>query len=468
MEMKPLAKIEPPSGRPQTDAAAPVSGRAGGESPWNAESPMSLIRGPVMIGYLVILLFFAGLGTWAAMANIASATVARGVVSPEGSRKTIQHLEGGIITEILVDEGDSVNAGDPLVVLQETQARASFEELQHRKRLLAAKLARLLAEQADRDAVTYPDWLVAAEQESSEVQEIMQAQRDLFAARRDVHEGREAIGGKRIEELQEEIKGLQSLIKSKHKQLKSLDEELMATEKLLESNLIPRPVYLALDRLRSEIEGELGESVANVARARQTIGETELQIVNESARRLDDIISELSDTRAELSAVDDRLNAQRDILQRTVITAPVAGTIHNKQFYTTGGVIRPGQSILDIVPNEVELLIDARVSPVDIDVVVVGQEARVNFLAFTARNLPQIIGFVRSVSADSLLDEMTGESYYRAYVEVSKEELQKLGEVLSINPGMPAEVLIMTGERTMLQYLLDPLVESLRRSFRES
>ncbi len=466
--MKPLAKIEPQSKNPQTAAADPAGSEPADENRWTAPSPISLIRGPVVIGYLVVLLFFVGLGAWAAMANIASATVARGVVSPEGSRKTIQHLEGGIITEILVDEGASVNAGDPLVVLQETQARASFEELQHKKHLFAAKLARLLSEQASKNEVVYPDWQLSAEQKNSEVGEILQAQRDLFAARLDVHEGRKAIGRKRIDELREEISGLQALIKSKHKQLKSLDEELKANQQLVEKKLIPKPVYLKLDRIRSEIEGEMAESVADVARTRQTIGETELQIVSEEAKRLDDIVSKLADTRAELATVNERLNAQRDILQRTIITAPVAGTIHNKKFHTMGGVIRSGQPILDIVPNEVELLIDVRVSPVDIDVVAVGQEAQVNFLAFTARNLPQIGGRVRSVSADSLLDEMTGESFYRAFVEVPPEEMEKLGKTLSIYPGMPAEVLIMTGERTMLQYLLDPLTKSLRRSFRES
>ena len=257
-------------------------------------------------------------------------------------------------------------------------------------------------------------------------------------------------------------------MKSQRKQIKSLEEELAANQKLLERDLIARPVFLELDRLKSEIEGELAESMANMARARQNIGETELQILNEDARRLDEITSDLADTRSELAAVNERLNAQADILKRTVIKAPVAGAVHNKRFFTTGGVIQPGEAILDIVPNEAELLIDARVSPVDIDVVAAGQEARVNFLSFTARNLPQINGFVRSVSADSLLDEVTGESYYRAFVKVPQDEMEKLGEQLSINAGMPAEVLIMTGERTMLQYLLDPLVESLRRSFRES
>ena len=439
-----------------------------GGNRWATNTPMTLLRGPVLVGYLVVLLFFAGLGTWAATANIASATVANGVVSPEGSRKTIQHLEGGIITEILVDEGDSVKAGDPLVVLQETQARAGFQELQHKKYLFAAKLARLLSEQAGKSEVAFPEWLLEAEKDKGEVSELLAAQRDLFAARTEVHKGRKAIGGKRIDELREEIIGLQSLIKSKRQQLSSLDEELKANKKLLDRNLIPRPQYLELERLRSEIEGERAESQADVARAKQNIGETELQIVNEGARRLDEIVSEVADTRAELAAVDERLGAQLDILQRTVIAAPVAGTVHNKQFHTTGGVIRPGQTILDIVPEEVELLIDARVRPVDIDVVEKGQEARVHFLAFSARNLPETKGIVRSVSADSLLDEVSGESYYRALVEVPKEEMDKLGEALDINPGMPAEVLIMTGERTMIQYLIEPLIDSLRRSFRES
>jgi len=441
---------------------------ASGENRWLTDTPTALLRGPVLVGYLVVLLFFAGLGTWAATANIASATVANGVVSPEGSRKTIQHLEGGIITEILVDEGDSVKAGDPLVVLQGTQARAGFQELQHKKYLFAAKLARLLAEQAGKSEVKFPEWLLEAERDNSEISEILAAQRDLFAARTEVHKGRKAIGGKRIDELREEIIGLQSLVRSKRQQLSSLDEELASKKKLLDSKMIPRPQYLELQRLRSEIEGEMGESQADIARAKQTIGETELQIVNEGARRLDEIVGELADTRAELSSVGERLGAKLDILERTVIAAPVAGTIHNKQFHTTGGVIKPGQSILDIVPQEVELLIDARVRPVDIDVVETGQQARVHFLAFSARNLPETKGIVRSVSADALLDEVTGESYYRALVEVPKEEMAKLGEALDINPGMPAEVLIMTGERTMLQYLIQPLIDSLRRSFRES
>jgi HlyD family secretion protein/epimerase transport system membrane fusion protein len=421
-----------------------------------------------MIGYLVVLVFFGGLGTWAALAHIAEAAIAPGIVSPDGSRKTVQHLEGGIIAKLMADDGDHVKQGDPLVLLEETQARAAFQVLRGERRLLAAKLARLLAEQANQDAVEFPDWLLADEPSDPEVQKILQAQRDLFAARHDLHEGRKAIGGKRIEELEEEILGLQSQVRSQREQIALLDEELAAKKKLVDRGMLARPEYLALQRLKAEIEGDAAENVAGIARARQTIGETELQVVNEDANRLDQIVTELADTRSELAAVEEKIRAQRDVLDRTVVTAPVSGVVMKKRFFTTGGVVGPGQPILDIVPDEVELLIDARVRPVDIDTVQAGQRARVHFLPYSERRLPQIWGNVRSVSADSLVDEATGEHYFLARVEVPTEELDKLGPNAKVTPGMPAEVLIMTGDRTVLQYLVQPILDSLRRTFREA
>ena len=439
-----------------------------GSSPWAAATPGGLLRGPVLVGYLVVALFFGGLGTWAALAPIAGATIATGVISPEGSRKTVQHLEGGIITEILVDDGDMVQAGDRLVVLQGTQARAAFQVLRGQRRLLAAKLARLLAEQAEQDEIHFPDWLLAPDTaEDTELSEILNAQRDLFAARNDLHKGRKAIGQKRIDELGEELTGLASQIGSQREQLALLDEELRAKKGLVDKGLLARPEYLALRRLKAEIEGEIAENVANAARIRQSIGETELQIVNEDAVRLDKIVAELAETRSELASVEERLHAQQDILTRTSIVAPVSGIVMQKRFHTTGGVVGPGQPVLDIVPQDTELLIDAQVRPVDIDEVAPGQTARVHFLAYSERNLPQIRGTVQSVSADSLLDEVSGMSYYLAKVKVPPEELEKLGDGVTITPGMPAEVLIMSGERTLVQYLVQPLLDSLRRTFRE-
>lgn len=436
---------------------------------WGGDTPKGLLRGPVLIGYLVVALFFGGLGTWAALAPIAGATIATGVVSPEGSRKTIQHLEGGIITEILVEDGDMVQAGDRLVALQETQARAAFEVLRGQRRLLAAKLARLLAEQAGQDEIQFPDWLLASDgADDTELNEILNAQRDLFAARSELHKGRKAIGQKRIDELGEELTGLASQIRSQREELALLDEELKAKKGLVDRGLLARPEYLALRRLKAEIEGEIAANVSNEARTRQSIGETELQIVNEDAVRLDKIVAELAETRSELASVEEQLNAKRDILTRTSIVAPVSGIVVQKRFHTTGGVVGPGQPILDIVPQDIQLLIDAQVRPVDIDDVATGQTARVHFLAYSERNLPQIVGTVRSVSADSLVDEASGTSYYLAKVEVPPEELAKLGEGVSITPGMPAEVMIMSAERTLVQYLVQPLMDSLRRTFRES
>ena len=438
------------------------------QNPWTTNTPWTLLRSPIAAGYVIIILFFGGFGTWTAMAHIASAVIAAGVVSPDGSRKTVQHLEGGIIAEIMVDDGDSVEKGEPLVVLQGTQARASFEVLQGQRRLLASKLARLLAEQADKDEVEFPEWLLTLESEDPEVAQILGAQRDVFAARHGAYQGRKDIGGKRTAELQEEIIGLLSQIDSQLEQIALLDEEIASMKMLVGKGMLPRPQYLAMMRLKAEVEGEMAENVASVARAKQNIGETELQIVNLGSVRLDEVVSELAETRSELAAVEERLGAQRDILDRTLVIAPVSGTIMQKRFHTTGGVVGPGQPILDIVPLEAELLIDARVSPVDIDEVAPGQQARVHFLAYSERNLPQIHGIVRSVSADSLMDEVIGQSYYLARVEVPPDELAKLGEGTKVFPGMTAEVLVMTGERTVLQYLVQPILDSLRRTFRET
>jgi HlyD family secretion protein/epimerase transport system membrane fusion protein len=447
---------------------SPSTERNPGQNRWTTSTPKGLLRSPIIAGYVVVILFFGGLGTWVALAHIASAVIAAGVVSPDGSRKTVQHLEGGIISEIMVDDGDSVETGDPLVVLQETQARASFQVLQGQRRLLAAKLARLLTEQAEHEAVKFPDWILSLEAEDPEVAQILDAQRDVFAARFDAFQGRKDIGGKRVAELEEEITGLKSQIDSQRQQIALLDEEIASMKHLLGKGMLPRPQYLAMLRLKAEVEGEMAENVASIARARQNIGETELQIVNLGSVRLDEIVSELAETRSELAAVEERLHAQRDILDRTLVTAPVSGTVMQKRFHTTGGVVGPGQPILDIVPLDAELLIDARVRPVDIDEVAPGQQARVHFLAYSDRNLPQIHGIVRSVSADSLMDDVTGENYYLARVEVPQDELEKLGEDAKVFPGMPAEVLVMTGERTVLRYLVQPVLDSFRRAFRET
>lgn len=426
------------------------------------------LRGPVLFGIAVVLVFFAGLGGWAAIAPLASAAIAPGVVSPDGSRRTVQHLEGGIIREILVEDGSRVEVGDPLLVLADVAARASFEQLQTQVDALAALQARLIAEQQGRDAVAFPDRLLDAAAASEEVADILAAQSDLFETRRTAIEGRKNILRQRIAQLSEEITGLEAQIVSQERQLALIEEEIEGVAQLVDQGLERRPRLLALQRQEAEIEGAIAENRAAIARANQAIGEAELQILGLETDRLDEIATELTRVRTELLSLEERLMSSEDVLTRTVIAAPVSGTVVQLRYRTTGGVIGPGDAILDIVPLDEDLVIDARVSPVDIDAVAQGQDAQIHLLAYAQRNLPRIEGTVTTVSADALTDEQSGERYFRVKVEVDRDRLEALPADVTLAPGMPAEVLIMTGERTALQYILQPFLDSIRRSFRES
>ncbi|NBB82938.1 MAG: HlyD family type I secretion periplasmic adaptor subunit [Alphaproteobacteria bacterium] len=426
------------------------------------------LRGPVAFGIAVVLLFFAGLGGWAALAPLASAAIAPGVVGPDGSRRTVQHLEGGIIREIRVTDGSRVAVGDPLVVLADIAARATFEQLQTQVDALAALQARLIAEQQGATAIAFPDRLLDAATADAEVADILMAQSDLFETRRTAMESRKSILRQRIAQLSEEITGLRAQIGSQETQLALIEEEIVGVRQLVDQGLERRPRLLALQRQQAEIEGAIAENRAAIARANQTIGEAELQILGLETDRLDEIAAELTDVRTRLLSLEERLRSSRDVLTRTVIEAPVAGTVVALRYKTTGGVIGPGDPILDIVPENEELVIEARVSPVDIDAVAAGQTAQIHLLAYAQRNLPRIEGTVTTVSADALTDEQTGESYYSARVAVDRERLAALPDGVALSAGMPAEVLIMTGERTALAYILQPFLDSLRRSFRET
>lgn len=421
-----------------------------------------------MAGALVIGLGLGGFGLWAAGAPLAGAAIAPGVISPDGSRRTVQHLEGGVIREIRVENGSVVQAGDPLIVLEDVQARAEHDVLQARFRTLAAARARLLAEQAGSDAIRFPAWLIELTGDDATALEAMVAQRQLFRTRAQGLAGRQRILGQRIAQLREEIAGLEAQIDADGRQIALIAEEIEGLAYLYRKGLARKSRLLALERERSEIEGDRAERRARIARARQAIGEAELQIIAQRTALVDAANEELSRTQAELAEVEQRLAASRDVLARTLITAPSAGTVVALRFHTPGGVIRPGEPILDLVPDDEELLVDARLSPMDIDVVSTGLPARVVLPAFKQRQLPRIEGRVRRISADALVDPHTGERYFQAQIEVDADQLAALDPPIELTAGMPAEVYIVTGERTMLDYLLEPLYDSLRRAFRES
>lgn len=435
-------------------------------APADAETLGAALRKPGWIGFCLIVVFLGGFLLWGLTAPLAGGAVASGVISPDGSRRTIQHLEGGIIAGLQVRDGDKVEAGQPLVVLESIQAESALNAQLNQYYTLLAMQARLRAELADLPDIRFPAELTGA-QAHRDLSSIVQGQRVMFESRRVSMQRRREILRQRIEQSQEQIKALEAQAASALVQLGLISEELEGKKMLLRKDLIRKPEVLALERAQAEIEGRRGEYLGMIARAQQQIGETQVQLLSLVAEKADQVSEQLDKVRVELAGVMERLQSSRDILARTVVLAPVSGTIVGLRFKTLGGVIRPGEAILDIVPDGEALLIEARVSPVDIDVVHEGLPAQIHLTAFSKRALPRMDGVVKSVSADRLVDQATGQAYFLARVEVDRAEMDRLKNVVALLPGMPAEVLIVTQERTFVDYLLEPFRDAMRRSFRE-
>ena len=421
------------------------------------------VRAPVLLGFATIFLFFGGFMGWAAVAPLDSASIAPGVVKVESDRKTVQHLEGGIVREINAREGDRVRAGEVLIRLDDTQPRASLDLLHVRMMAAIALDARLVAERNGRNIVTRPIRLRNGPDDAT-AREIIDAQIRIFDARRETMSDQIAILGQRIAQFAEEINGLNGQIGAEERQIALLDQEIKSMAELVAKGVAPRPPYLELQRRLAELEGMRSQNLARIAQVRQRIGETRLQIAGLRTARTDEVVQQLRDTQAEQFDLAERIRSAQDILRRTEIRAPIDGKIVALKVHTPGGVIGPGEPLLDLVPSDDRLVIDARVDPRDIDVVHAGLRALVRLTAFNQRNLPPLEGIVTSVSADRLSDERTGQAYYLVRVEPDEILVQAQG---AIQPGMQAEVMIVTGARTALESFLNPISRSLNRAFRE-
>jgi HlyD family type I secretion membrane fusion protein len=425
----------------------------------------ALTRRPRRFGYAaaaVLVLFFGG---WSVLAPLASAALAPGVVSPDGSRKTIGHLEGGIIRFIHVREGDTVSAGASLVTLDNTQALARYNEIRERYLHLLAIEARLLAEQSGAEEIVFPDELANAEDESA--QPAMAGQRALLRSRRATQTGREKILRQRILQLDEQNAGLREVIAAQDRQIALIAQEIEGTQKLYERGLERLPRLLALQRAQADLDAEKATNRARIAENEQRAGETEIQVLTTREQAMERANDELAEVQRTLAELWSQMPSRQDILERTVIRAPISGTVMSLRATTETGVIRPGEPVLELVPEDAMLIIDARVRPTDIDRVRPGLEARVLLTAYKQRNLPRINGVLRSISADRLVDDRTGEAYFLAKVVVNTEDLALLDEV-QLSPGMPADVMILNDEQTFIDYMLGPILQSMRRSFHEN
>lgn len=425
------------------------------------------IRKPILFGVALIAVFFGGFGTWAALAPLDSAAIAPGTVVVGGSRKAIQHLEGGIVSEVKVEEGTQVKAGDPLIVLDETQPGSSLAMVRGRLRTALALEARLTAERDGKDEMTLPDWLEEEAGQNATVAEVVAAQQRIFASRREAVESQKSILQQRVAQYQEEIRGLQGEIASQTSQLGLIQQELQDVRFLLEKGLARRPRLLALEREASNIQGARARNQAAIARAKQAIGEAELRMVDLDTNFRREVVEELREVQTEIADLWEKNRSAEDIMTRTVLRAPVSGIVVGLNVFTEGAVIKPGETLMEIVPQDDALIVEARIDPNDIDVVHAGLGAQVRLTAFSQRTSPILDGQVETVSADRMVDERTGIPYYTARVRLDHEEGREVQE-MELYPGMPAEVMIVTGERTPLSYLVRPLIYSFNRALRES
>ncbi len=440
----------------------------GGPGVQNPEelSPVDIARKPIRAGMLMIVVVFGVFGLWSVLAPIDSAAVAPGQVVLDFNKKTIQHLEGGIIKEILVREGEEVKADQPLVRLDEVQAKAQLNLYSTQYYTALAAEARLVAERDEKQTINFPKVLVDKYKESRTVQEIVNNQQRLFKANREALEGQISVLKQRIEQTGEEINGLGAQISSANQQIGLLNQEIAVVQKLLAQGNASRPRLLDRQRQRAGLAGQRGNNQALISRAKQRISEDKIQIVNVRSEAQKRINAELKETQDQISDLKERIRSSADVLQRGVIRSPISGIVNGLEVFTVGGVIEPGAKLMDIIPFDDELIVEARISIQDIDVVRKGLEATVRLSAFGARSVPPVSGKVFTVSADRFDDERTGEAYYIARIHIDEEQLNKL-EGVELTPGMGADVLIRTGSRTLFAYLMKPISDGMNKAFRE-
>lgn len=432
--------------------------------PSNSLSLARLIRGPTLFGVVTIAALVAGVGAWGGSAPLSSAAVASGQVVVQSNRKTVQHFEGGIVRALYVQDGDTVRTGDVLVRLDDTKARTNLESLEGRFYGNLARAARLIAERDEKAEIAFPEELSAAT--SGAAKEAITGQHRIFEARRIWLDGQIAILHQQIAQAQEEITALDAQVHSETRQMELIDEELKGVQELVNKGLERRPRLLSLQRNSEEISGRRSDHLGQIARAQQRIGEARLRMADLQNTRTNDITKELRETQDDLYDLREKLVAARDVLDRVDIRAPRDGIVVNSRFHTVGGVIGPGEPILEIVPQREELVVEARVRMDDIDTVHAGLPAEVRLTAYKQRWTPAVDGVVQTVSADRLQDNRTGDAFFIARIAVDPASLAKQPNI-KLLPGMPADVLILNHPRTALDYMLSPIISSLHRSFRE-
>jgi membrane fusion protein, type I secretion system len=415
---------------------------------------------------LRVLLVAVGLGGgWLTLMPLAGAVVVPGNLVVQSDVKAIQHPTGGIVAEIKVDNGKHVAAGDLLVRLDSTQAKAALQSVSKQLDEQRAKIARLTAERDGLDQPEYPAELTSRINDDN-VRALVASENSLFKARANTRQSQKDLLQGRVSQFSDEIAGMQAQSDSKTKQIELINGELQGVQDLYDKRLVPLTRLTTLQREAARIDGERGQMVSSIAETKSKIGEAQLQIVKTDQDFRTEVVKDLGEAQAKEGELVEKGIAARDQLQRIEIRAPTSGTIHQLSVHTIGGVIKSGETIMEIVPDSDELQVEAHVQPKDIDHVHMGQDAFVRFSAFNQRTTPQLTGQVSFVSPDTTTDQHTNSSFYTMRIVLSEEERHRLGNA-QLMPGMQAEVFVQTGKRTMMSYLMKPITDQLRRAFVE-
>lgn len=424
----------------------------------------------IKVGMSVLGIFVTIFVAWGVFAPINSASIAPGKVVLDFNKKTIQHLEGGIIEKILVQEGQEVLTGQPLIYLQDIQSRSQNTMLKKQLVTTVAIEERLKSER-DKQIPDFQEALGPYEdyypKDSNEIENIITTQTNLFKIRKESKQSKTDILNKRIDQLNEEISGIESQRKASLKEIKVLYQQQKMSVRLVKSNNSPLDKLLEIKKQIATSEGRYGELEALIAKTRQSILETRLEIIDLGNEGLNEILAELQEIEVKVSDLTEQLISAKDVLKRTIIKSPATGTVTDLKYHTVGAVISPGAEIMFVVPRDDELIVEARVNPIDIDNVKAGLIAKVQLTAFKAKKVPKLFGKVSSISADILVDEATGEQYFLARIKIDEDEINRLKSKITLYPGMPAQAFIITGSRSLFDYLFDPITEAAYKAFRE-
>lgn len=422
---------------------------------------------PLIVGLLALSLLIGGFVTWGLKANISSAVVASGRIVIDKNRHAVQHPDGGVVADILVDEGDLVQEGELLIKFDSRVLRSELTILEGQLFEIIARRGRLEAERDELSEVNFDNLLLENVKHNPNIVQIAEGQVRLFEARNESEAKEIEQLRNRRTQLRNQVEGIDAQSQALTRQQELIAKELVGQNQLLEKGLAQASRVLALQRTEAELTGAVGNFLAQRAQAFERIAELEIEELQLTANRREQAITQLRDLRYRESELLEERNSLSDRLERLDVRAPISGAVHDLRVLGRRSVVRSGDPILFLVPQDRPLQIEARVSPIDVDQVFKGQEVVLQFAAFNSRNTPDLFGYVNQLSADAFVDEQSGVSWYRAEITISKDELEKLADDQILIPGMPVDTFIRTGEQSPIAYLLSPLSVYFKKALRE-